>query len=360
MNVNIPVDRIEQGDCVDFVNALPDACVDLIFADPPYNLQLTGDLTRPDASAVDAVRDEWDQFTSFTEYDQFTRRWLVAVRRVLKDTGTLWVIGTYHNIHRVGSILMDLGYWILNDVVWVKHNPMPQMKGVRFCNAQETLIWAKRSEDATGYTFHYRELKSGNEDVQARSDWYIPLCTGEERIKINGARAHSTQKPEALLHRILTATTNPGDIVLDPFCGTGTTAAVARRLGRHYLTVDSCADYVDIARKRVAAVVPTPDLQTTVHVDAPRTRVRFRDLVEQGRLRVGQQLFLKGTAVIAFVNEDGNITVDGVKGSIHRMGARCLGITSCNGWGHWLYDDPVSGQRVPIDCLRPAPTPQAS
>lgn len=351
---DLPLNQVLLGDCVELMNALPEKCVDLVFADPPYNMQLTGDLMRPDLSHVDAVTDEWDQFGSFAEYDAFTRAWLAAARRVMKDTATLWVIGTYHNIHRVGAILMDLGYWILNDVVWVKTNPMPQMKGVRFCNAQETLIWAKKSEKATGYTFRYRDMKSGNEDLQMRSDWYIPLCTGAERERVNGAKAHSTQKPEALLHRILAATTRPGHVVLDPFCGTGTTAAVAKRLDRDFITMDRDPGYVEVARRRIDAVMPTLlGEEEAPHIDAPKPRVPFVQLVEEGVLPPGTELRLLKKDVKAIVNEDGTITVDGVRGSIHRMGARCLGTSGCNGWEHWLYEE-SPGHWVCIDALRPA------
>ncbi len=351
---DLPLNQILLGDCVELMNALPEKCVDLVFADPPYNMQLRGDLLRPNLTEVDAVTDEWDQFGSFADYDAFTREWLSAARRVMKDTATLWVIGTYHNIHRVGAILMDLGFWILNDVVWVKANPMPQMKGVRFCNAQETLIWAKKSEKASGYTFRYRDMKSGNEDVQMRSDWYIPLCTGPERETVNGTKAHSTQKPEALLHRVLASTSEPGQIVLDPFCGTGTTAAVAKRLGRDFITMDRDAGYVEVARKRLDAIAPTLfGADATLHIDAPKPRVAFAQLVEEGKLPPGTELRLRKKDVRATVNEDGTITADGVRGSIHRMGARCLGTPACNGWEHWLYEA-SPGDWVAIDALRPS------
>lgn len=351
---DLPINQVLLGDCVELMNALPEKCVDLVFADPPYNMQLGGDLLRPDLSHVDAVTDEWDQFGSFAEYDAFTRAWLAAARRVMRDTATLWVIGTYHNIHRVGAILMDLGYWILNDVVWVKTNPMPQMKGVRFCNAQETLIWAKKSEKVSGYTFRYRDMKSGNEDVQMRSDWYFPLCTGAERETVNGAKAHSTQKPEALLHRILASTSEPGQVVLDPFCGAGTTAAVAKRLGRNFITMDRDPGYVEVARKRLDAIVPTLfGEDDSIHIDAPKPRIAFVQLVEEGKLPPGTVLRLRKKDVRAVVNEDGTITVDGMRGSIHRIGAHCLGTAACNGWEHWLYEA-SPGRWLPIDALRPS------
>src|SRR3954463_10138427 len=231
--------RIIVGDCVAEMAKLPADSVDLVFADPPYNLQLQRDLKRPDDSKVDAVDDDWDQFASFAAYDAFTRAWLTACKRVLKPSGTLWVIGSYHNIFRVGTVLQDLGFWILNDIVWRKANPMPNFRGRRFTNAHETLIWAARSADAKGYTFNYEALKAGNEDCQFRSDWFLPICTGAQRLKDGaGRKTHPTQKPEALLQRVLVSTTKPGDLVLDPFFGTGTTGAAAKRLGRAFLGIE--------------------------------------------------------------------------------------------------------------------------
>jgi modification methylase len=351
--IPLPIDQIIQGDCVEMMNSLPAQCVDLIFADPPYNMQLTGELWRPNMTLVDAVDDHWDQFASLAEYDAFTRQWLTAARRVLKDTGTLWVIGSYHNIYRVGSILMDLGWWILNDVVWVKRNPMPQMKGVRFCNAHETLLWLKKSKEQTGYTFHYRGLKGGNEERQMRSDWHFPICSGGERLSHNGEKAHTTQKPETLLHRIIISTSNPGDIVLDPFCGTGTTAAVAKRLGRRFITIDREASYVEVARQRVANVMIPMPMEEGVFVDAPKPRVTFLSLVESGTLRVGDSLSLKGRNLSAQIQEDGTLVANGVRGSIHRLAAVLLGLPSCNGWMHWYFRDESSDERRLIDALRP-------
>ena len=252
---NLPLDEILPGDCIDILEHLPAKSVDLIFADPPYNLQLQQELWRPNMTRVDAVDDAWDRFTSFQAYDEFTRRWLQGCRRVLKDTGTLWVIGSYHNIYRVGTILMDLGYWILNDVVWIKTNPMPNFRGVRFTNAHETLIWAQKERGAR-YTFNYHDMKALNDDLQMRSDWHIPLCTGAERIKVNGEKAHSTQKPEALLYRVILSSSNPGDVVLDPFFGSGTTGAVAKRLSRHWIGIERDERYIAVARERIAAIQP--------------------------------------------------------------------------------------------------------
>ncbi len=351
-----PRDQILLGDCVAVMNALPPKSVDLVFADPPYNMQLGGDLYRPNMTKVDAVTDPWDKFRSFAEYDAFTHAWLAAARRVLKDTGTLWCIGSYHNIYRVGSVMMDVGYWILNDVAWVKSNPMPQMKGTRFCNAHETLLWAKKSIDQKKYTFHYRELKAGNDDKQMRSDWYIPLCTGGEREKKDGKKAHATQKPEALLHRVIAATTNPGDIVLDPFCGTGTTAAVAKRLGRSYLTIDREPEYIAVAERRLANISPallTSADEAGVLLGGPKRRVPFVSFVESGRLPIGSLLHLKSTPMMATIHADGTITASGHRGSIHKVAAACLGLPTANGWTSWLFPDLVTGQELLLDALRP-------
>jgi modification methylase len=350
---DLPLNQVLQGDCVEIMNALPERCVDLIFADPPYNMQLNGELWRPNMTLVDAVDDHWDQFGSFAEYDAFTLEWLTAARRVLKDTGTLWVIGSYHNIYRVGSILMDLGWWILNDVVWVKRNPMPQMKGVRFCSAHETLLWVKKSKEQTGYTFHYRGLKGGNEERQMRSDWHFPICSGGERLSHNGKKAHTTQKPETLLHRVIVSTSNRGDIVLDPFCGTGTTAAAAKRLGRHFITIDREESYVAVARERVANMRMPVLMEEGIFVDAPKPRVSFLSLVEAGRLPVGDSLRLKGRNLSAQIQEDGTLVANGLRGSIHRLAAILLGLPSCNGWLHWYFCDDASGESQLIDALRP-------
>ncbi|HET6384013.1 MAG TPA: DNA methyltransferase [Armatimonadota bacterium] len=357
-------DQVLHGDCVDWMNSLPEACVDLVFADPPYNLQLAGELWRPNMTRVDAVNDSWDQFESFEAYDRFTVSWMQAARRVLKDTGTLWVIGSYHNIYRVGAITMNLGFWILNDVVWIKQNPMPQMKGVRFCNAHETLLWVKKSKAQTRYTFNYKGMKAGNEDKQLRSDWYFPICSGGEREMIDGKKAHTTQKPEALLHRVIASTSNPGDLVLDPFCGTGTTAAVAKRLGRHFLTIDRDESYVEVARRRVDAVVAGVG-ESGALLDARKPRVSFLSVVETGRLKPGERIWLarsprstirlddKSPGIVeAIIQADGTIAANGYRGSIHKVGALCLGLPACNGWTHWHFTDPVTGQARLIDDLR--------
>ncbi len=351
----LPVNQVLLGDCVEQMNALPPKSVDLVFADPPYNMQLGGDLWRPDSTKVDAVTDPWDKFKSFAEYDAFTRAWLSASRRVLKDTGTLWVIGSYHNIYRVGAVLMDVGYWVLNDICWVKANPTPQMKGTRFCNAHETLLWAKKSADQKKYTFHYHGLKAGNDDKQMRSDWYIPLCSGGERETRDGKKAHTTQKPEALLHRVLAATTNPGDLVLDPFCGTGTTAAVAKRLGRNYITIDREPAYVEVAEARLANIpeaLLTSGDEGGVLLGGPKPRVPFLSFVEGGVLPPGTLLRLKGTETRAVVHADGTVSAIGQRGSIHKVAAACLGLPSANGWTLWLFD--AAGDERLLDSLRPA------
>jgi modification methylase len=287
----LPLDQIIQSDCIAAMNALPEASVDMIFADPPYNLQLGGDLFRPEGSRVDAVDDHWDKFNSFAHYDQFTREWLAAAKRILKPNGTIWVIGSYHNIFRVGAAVQDLGYWILNDIVWRKTNPMPNFRGTRFTNAHETLIWASRSEDSR-YTFNYRTMKALNDELQMRSDWVIPICAGQERIKgEEGHKAHPTQKPEALLYRVLLACTNPGDVVLDPFFGTGTTGAVARRLGRHFIGIEREKRYVEVAKARIAAALPLDEsAMRNMASKRSQPRVPFGALIETGLIQPGTVL----------------------------------------------------------------------
>jgi modification methylase len=326
--------------------------VDLVFADPPYNLQLQGDLKRPDDSRVDAVDDDWDKFASFSAYDDFTRAWLLACRRVMKPSATLWVIGSYHNIFRVGTLLQDLGFWILNDVVWRKTNPMPNFRGRRFTNAHETLIWAAREANAKGYTFNYEALKAGNEDVQVRSDWTIPLCTGEERLKGgDGKKLHPTQKPQALLARVLLAASRPDDLVLDPFCGTGTTGAVARKLGRRFIGVERDSAYAAAAEKRIAAVEPLPAPALAPFMTAREApRVAFAALVERGLVCPGAKLVDAKRRHRALVRADGAIMLGDAVGSIHRIGALAQGLDACNGWTFWHVE---SGQGLTsIDALR--------
>ncbi|NJL08059.1 MAG: site-specific DNA-methyltransferase [Methylacidiphilales bacterium] len=345
-------DRIHVGDCIPILAAMPPASVDLVFADPPYNLQLEGALKRPDESVVDAVDDDWDKFASFEAYDAFTRAWLLAAKRVMKPTATLWVIGSYHNIFRVGAALQDLGFWILNDVVWRKTNPMPNFRGTRFQNAHETLIWAARDKDARGYTFNYEALKAGNEDTQVRSDWTIPLCTGPERLKDeSGRKLHPTQKPEALLARVMLAASKPGDVVLDPFFGSGTTGAVARRLGRHFIGIEREASYAAAAEARIAAVEPLPEASLAPFAtkrDAPR--VAFATIVERGLLEPGAMLTDGRSRYAARVRADGTLEHNATVGSIHRIGALVQGAEACNGWTFWHYAD--GGRLRPIDELR--------
>ncbi|MEM0948459.1 MAG: site-specific DNA-methyltransferase [Pseudomonadota bacterium] len=347
---SLPLNQIVDGDCIDAMQAMPEASVDLIFADPPYNLQLRGDLHRPDNSRVDAVDDAWDQFASFRSYDKFTDAWLAAARRLLKPHGAIWVIGSYHNIFRVGASLQNQGFWILNDVVWRKSNPMPNFRGKRFTNAHETMIWASKSEGAK-YTFNYEALKALNEGVQMRSDWVMPICTGHERIKDErGEKAHPTQKPEALLHRVLIGTTNPGDVVLDPFFGTGTTGAVAKGLGRDFVGIEREAAYRKVAEARIAKVRKFEvDALNVSQSKRAAPRVPFGQLVERGMLRPGEVL-TNPRGQTAKVRADGTLISADHKGSIHQVGAALEGAPSCNGWTYWHYSR--EGQRVPIDALR--------
>jgi modification methylase len=347
----LPIDTILVGDCIKHMNALPAGSVDLIFADPPYNLQLEQSLTRPDQSKVDAVDDDWDKFDSFAHYDIFTRAWLKAARRLLKPDGALWVIGSYHNIFRVGTALQDLDFWMLNDVIWRKANPMPNFRGTRFTNAHETLIWAARSQKSR-VTFNYEAMKSANEDTQLRSDWLFPLCTGAERLKDDADdKVHPTQKPEALLYRILTATSRPGDIVLDPFFGTGTTGAVARKLGRHFIGIERDETYVAAALKRLAAVKPiSAEALESATPKRQAVRVAFGSLLEQGLIAPGTTLFDARKRHAALVRADGSLVSGAHQGSIHRVGALVQGAEACNGWTFWHHE--TAGRLAPIDELR--------
>ncbi|WP_428032660.1 site-specific DNA-methyltransferase [Ancylobacter sp.] len=354
---DLPLDTILRGDCVAALSRLPAGSVDLVFADPPYNLQLQGELKRPDDSRVDAVDDAWDKFDSFQAYDAFTRAWLLAVRRVLKPTGTLWVIGSYHNIFRVGAMLQDLDFWILNDIVWRKTNPMPNFRGRRFTNAHETLIWAARQPEAKGYTFNYEAMKAANEDVQMRSDWLFPICSGGERLKDeDGHKVHPTQKPEALLARVILSASKPGDVILDPFLGSGTTAAVAKRLGRHFVGIERDATYADAAQARIDAVTPLPDLAlATAPTAREAPRIAFNSLVERGLVAPGTLLTDAKAKMRAMVRADGTLSLEtapglGQIGSIHRAGALAQGLDACNGWTFW-HIATRDGLR-PIDSLR--------
>jgi modification methylase len=345
-------DQIIVGDCIEQLARLPEKSVDLVFADPPYNLQLGGDLLRPDNSKVDAVDDDWDRFASFEAYDAFTNAWLTACRRVLKDDGALWVIGSYHNIFRVGRAVQDLGFWILNDVVWRKSNPMPNFKGTRLANAHETLIWAAKSRGARRYTFNYDALKMANDELQMRSDWTLPLCTGEERVKDEtGAKAHPTQKPEALLHRVILASTRPGDIILDPFFGVGTTGAAARRLGRRFIGIEREANYAELARQRIAKVVPVAPADLDVMGSRKsEPRVPFGQVVEAGLLRPGDFVWCPKGERAARVRADGSLAMGELTGSIHKMGAMVQSQPACNGWTYWHFK--TDKGLAPIDVLR--------
>jgi modification methylase len=352
LDVEDAIDRVLEGDCVEQMNRLPEGSCDLIFADPPYNLQLEGELRRPDNSRVDAVDDHWDQFSSFEEYDRFTRAWLAAARRVLKETGALWVIGSYHNIFRVGVTLQDLGFWILNDVVWRKTNPMPNFRGRRFTNAHETLIWCMKSRDQKSYTFNYEAMKALNDELQMRSDWTLPICSGGERLRNDsGAKAHSTQKPESLLHRVIVSSTKPGDVVLDPFFGSGTTGAVARRLGRRFIGIERDPAYAQLARTRIAAITPAPDdaIEVTRSKRA-ETRIPFGWVVERGLLPAGTILTGPARRHRAKVRADGTLVCADASGSIHRIAAHVQGLDACNGWTFWHYE--YNGTQVSIDVLR--------
>jgi modification methylase len=347
----LPLDQVLLGDCVELMRMLPAASVHCVFADPPYNLQLRGELRRPDDSLVDGVDDDWDRFTDFAAYDQFTRDWLTECRRLLRKDGTLWVIGSYHNIFRIGAILQDLGFWVLNDVVWRKSNPMPNFRGRRFTNAHETMIWAARGRDAR-HRFNYQAMKALNDDIQMRSDWLLPLCTGPERLRNqHGLKLHPTQKPEALLHRVLLASTSPGDIVLDPFLGTGTTATVAKRLQRHFIGIERHPAYAEAAIGRVRRTRPAANdgvAITPSKREAPR--IPFGNLVESGMVPPGTVLRDRAGRVQATVMADGSVTAGAAQGSIHKIGALVQNAPSCNGWTFWHIER--DGAPVVLDTLR--------
>ncbi len=352
MTIKLPLNQLIQGDCIETLANFPENSVDMIFADPPYNLQLQNDLYRPNMSRVAAVDDDWDKFASFEEYDIFTRAWLTACRRVLKDTGTIWVIGTYHNIFRVGTAMQNLDYWILNNIAWIKTNPMPNFRGVRFTNAHETIIWAQKKHGAK-YNFNHHAMKALNDDLQMRSDWHLPLCTGSERLRENGQKAHPTQKPEALLYRVVLASTNQGDVILDPFFGTGTTGAVAKRLHRNWIGIEKNRHYVELARNRLEVVQPDLFEEDVFSLEPhKKLRIPFGALLENNLLRPGQTLYFgqKGS-FSAVILADGHIKANGFSGSIHQVG-RQIQNAPCNGWEHWFYQDETTGERLPIDVLR--------
>jgi site-specific DNA-methyltransferase (adenine-specific)/modification methylase len=346
---SLAINTIHQGDCVALLKQIPDNSVDLIFADPPYNLQLNGELTRPNQTKVDAVNDEWDKFASMEIYDTFTNDWLRECRRVLKSTGSIWVIGTYHNIFRVGASLQDLGFWMLNDVVWIKTNPMPNFKGTRFNNAHETMLWATKSEKSK-YTFHYHSMKTMNDDLQMRSDWFIPICQGEERLKVNGQKAHSTQKPEELLYRVILSTSNVGDVVLDPFSGSGTTAAVAKKLGRNFIAFEREPFYIYVANNRLKEIVPLKDNLLEYKVEIKKPKVPFINLIDKGFIKVGDFLFSKDEKHKAQIQADSSIESNDFVGSIHKVSAQLLGKESNNGWTFWYVKR--NRKMVSIDDVR--------
>ncbi len=344
------LNQIINGNCIEVMKTIKDQSIDLVFADPPYNLQIQNELHRPDQSKVHGVSDDWDKFSSFDNYDKFTKNWLKECKRILKETGTLWTIGSYHNIFRVGYIIQNLGFWILNDVVWLKTNPMPNFKGTRFTNAHETLIWASKSKNAK-YTFHYDAMKSLNGEKQMRSDWALPICNGKERLKLNGEKVHPTQKPESLLSRIVLSTTNPGDTILDPFFGSGSTGAVAKKYGRNWIGIESNQKYILQAEKRINNINRLNDNEIEVTKSKKQEkRIPFGALLERGLLQPGEVLFDGRKKWFAKVRADGSVISDNSKGSIHSVGAKVQGLPACNGWTFWNVE--IKGQTISIDSLR--------
>jgi DNA modification methylase len=340
---------IYQGDCIELLKKVPDNSVDLIFADPPYNLQLNGELYRPNQTKVDAVNDAWDKFESKEEYDKFTTLWLTECHRVLKKSGSIWVIGTYHNIFRVGKIMQDVNFWMLNDIVWVKTNPMPNFKGTRFNNAHETLIWATKSKNSN-YTFHYHSMKTMNDDVQMRSDWLIPICQGVERIKVNGQKAHSTQKPIELLYRIIISTSSENDIVLDPFSGTGTTSVAAKRLGRRYIGFEKEPSYIEISKQRLEGVKSIERPLLEYKIEKRKPKVPFGNLIEKGYIKIGDILYSSNQKYFAQVQADSSLVFDDTAGSIHKISAKILNKETNNGWTFWYIKK--EQELISIDQLR--------
>jgi DNA modification methylase len=345
---NLPFNQILPGNCIEILDSLPENSVDLVFADPPYNLQLQNDLYRPNMSKVDAVKNSWDKFSSFAEYDVFTCAWLSACQRVLKETGTIWVIGSYHNIYRVGSIMQDLGFWILNDVVWIKTNPMPNFRGVRFANSHETMLWAQKKKGAK-YTFNHHSMKALNDDLQMRSDWTLPLATGKERIKSNGTKAHPTQKPEALLYRVILSASNKGDVILDPFFGSGTTGAVAKKLGRNFIGIERDRKYIKVAQKRIDEVIPASEESLAIE-NPKQPRIPFGNLLENGFLRPGQTLYFAKNSRTAKVLANGHIKCGKIIGSIHAVAKELSNNAPANGWIMWMYEE--NSEKKVIDELR--------
>ena len=348
----LPLDRIIPGDCVEVLNSLPAHSVDLIFADPPYNLQLKQELYRPNMTLVDGVNETWDHFEDFASYDRFTRSWLTACQRVLKDDGTLWVIGTYHNIYRIGAMMQDLGFWFLNDVVWIKTNPMPNFRGVRFTNAHETLLWACQHKGAK-YTFNHHAMRRLNEELQMRSDWVLPVCPRPERLRENGEKVHPTQKPEALLYRIILSSSRAGDVILDPFFGTGTSGAAAKKLQRHWIGIEREERYIRLAQERIDAVAAAPEDDLIFNVTKARLRrLPFGQVLEAGLVQPGQALyFRRDLAIAARVRADGRLVMEGREGSIHQMGSLLMKGSPCNGWEHWFFEG-ADGELHALDELR--------
>ena len=342
--------KIINGDSLKELKKIPSETFDLIFADPPYNLQLKNELSRPDRSKVKAVDDKWDKFESFKSYDEFTIDWLTECRRILKKNGAIWIIGSYHNIFRVGYIVQDLGFWILNDVIWNKNNPMPNFRGTRFTNAHETLIWASKNEKSK-YTFNYQSLKCLNDDLQMRSTWNLPICSGKERLKSNGVKIHSTQKPESLLHRIILASSNKDDFILDPFLGSGTTAVVSKKLGSNYFGIEKEKNYFDAANKRLKNTkIIENEYLDTLENNRTKPRIPFGSLVEMGLIRPGTKIYDQKKKINAKIMVDGSIKYHQSEGSIHKVAAQIIGAESCNGWTYWHYE---SGNSLkPIAHLR--------
>lgn len=332
------INTIIKGNCVEELKKLPSNSIDLIFADPPYNLQLGEKLIRPDSTEYSGVEDKWDKFSSNQEYEDFCTEWLGECKRILKDNGSIWVIGSYHNVFTLGYIMQSkLNLWFINDIIWIKHNPTPNFNGTRFNNAHETLIWATKSKESK-FTFHYKSMKSFNDDKQMRSDWYLPICQGGERLKDeNNVKVHSTQKPEDLLYRIILSNSNEGDIILDPFFGTGTTGAVAKKLNRNFIGIEQEDKYIKYAKERIEIIQPL-DLETLEYkIEIKESKVSIGQLIESELLSPGTCLYDKNKTYKAILLADGTLDDSQFVGSIHKLSARRLGKTNNNGWEYWYF-----------------------
>ena len=344
------INKIILGDCIEELKKFPDESIEVIFADPPYFMQTEGELIRPEGTKFQGVEDEWDKFDGYKEYDKFCFEWLKECKRVLKKDGTIWVIGAFQNICRIGYIMQNLGYWILNDIIWSKPNAAPNFAGTRFQNSHETMLWCSKSKDAK-YTFNYKTMKHLNEGKQDKSIWDIGICIGKERIKgEDGKKAHSTQKPEKLLYKVILSSSKPKDIILDPFFGTGTTGAIAKLLGRNYIGIERDKNYVLIARERINKIIPEESNITKLELEVKPPKVPMEKLIEKGFLDVGEKLYDKDRKFSANLLKNGHLNNGKETLSIHKMSGKYLNKDNNNGWDYWYMER--NGKLISINELR--------